>query len=99
MCAVHRCFPACIVRKPFLILVADFEELACVAVVYTTANEYMQELPASVKQMIDSVYGELRAGRNRAAGSVYLLPNATERENRMTERGGLLPNATKRKSP
>ena len=25
----------------------------------TTANEYMQELPDSVKQMVDSVYGEL----------------------------------------
>jgi integrase len=63
----------------------------------TTANEYMQELPESVKQMVDSVYGELRAGRKRAAGSVYLLPNATKRENRMAARGGLLPNATKRK--
>ena len=31
----------------------------------TTANEYMQELPESVKQMVDSVYGELRAGRKR----------------------------------
>ena len=62
----------------------------------TTANEYMQELPDSVKQMVDSVYGELRAGRKRAAGSVYLLPNATKRENRMAARGDLLPNATKR---
>lgn len=39
----------------------------------TTANEYMEELPESVKQMVDSVYGELRGGRKRAAGSVYLL--------------------------
>jgi len=63
----------------------------------TTANEYMQELPETVKPMVDSVYGELRAGRKRAAGSVYLLPNATKRENRMAARGDLLPNATKRK--
>ena len=27
-----------------------------------TANEYMQELPESVKQMVDSVYAELMAG-------------------------------------
>ncbi len=26
-----------------------------------TANEYMQELPESVKQMVDSVYAELMA--------------------------------------
>ena len=80
MCAVHRCFPACIVRKPVLSVVANLEELACEAVVHTTANEYMQELPEGVKQMVDSVYGELRAGRKRAAGSGYLLPNATKRE-------------------
>ena len=63
----------------------------------TTANEYMQELPESVKQMVDSVYGELKVGRKRAAGYVYLLPNATKRENRAAARSDLLPNATKRK--
>ena len=63
----------------------------------TTANEYMQELPESVRQMVDSVYGELKVGRKRAAGSVYLLPNATKRENRAAARSDLLPNATKRK--
>ena len=46
----------------------------------TTANEYMQELPESVKQMVDSVYGELKGGRKRAAVSGYLLPNATKRK-------------------
>ena len=63
----------------------------------TTANEYMQELPESVRQMVDSVYGELTVGRKRAAGSVYLLPNATKSENRIAARRDLLPNATKRK--
>jgi hypothetical protein len=65
----------------------------------TTANEYMQELPESVRQMVDSVYGELRAGRKRAEISAYLRPNAAKHENRMTKRGGLLPNATKRETP
>ena len=46
----------------------------------TTANEYMQELPESVKQMVDSVYGELKVGQKRAAVSCYLLPNATKRK-------------------
>src|ERR1017187_8059624 len=63
----------------------------------TTANEYMQELPESVRQMVDSVYGELKVGRKRAAGSVYLPPNANKRENRAAARSDLLPNATKRK--
>jgi len=45
----------------------------------TTANEYMQELPESVKQMVDSMYVELKVGRKRPAASVYLLPNATKR--------------------
>jgi hypothetical protein len=44
----------------------------------------MQELPESVKQMVDSVYGELKAGQKRAVGSRYLLPNATKRK-----KGGL----------
>jgi len=38
------------------------------------------ELPESVKQMVDSVYGELKVGRKRAAGSCNLLPNATKRK-------------------
>ena len=46
----------------------------------TTANECMEELPASVKEMVDSVHGELRVGRKRAASSCYLLPNATKRQ-------------------
>jgi hypothetical protein len=50
----------------------------------TTANEYMQELSESVKQMVDSVYGELKAGHKRVMGSRYLLPNATKRK-----KGGL----------
>ena len=62
----------------------------------TTANEYMQELPESVRQMVDSVYGELKVGRKRAAGSIYLLPNATKSENRIAAKRDLLPNATKR---
>jgi len=32
----------------------------------TTANEYMQPLPESVKQMVDSVYQELKAKARRA---------------------------------
>jgi len=44
----------------------------------------MQELPESVKQMVDSAYGELKAGQKRAVGSRYLLPNATKRK-----KGGL----------
>jgi integrase len=32
----------------------------------TTANEYMQELPESVKQMVDSLYEELKANPRRA---------------------------------
>jgi len=63
----------------------------------TTANEYMQELPESVKQMVDSMYVELKVERKRPTGSVYLLPNATKRENRMAAKGNLLPNATKRR--
>ena len=63
----------------------------------TIANEYMQELPESVKQMVDSMYVELKVGRKRPAGSVYLLPNATKRENRTAAKGNLLPNATKRR--
>jgi len=50
----------------------------------TTANEYMQELPESVKQMVDSVYGELKAGHQCVVGPRHLLPNATKRK-----KGGL----------
>ena len=41
----------------------------------TTANEYMQELPESVKRMFDSMYDELTG--DQAAASSDLLPNAT----------------------
>ena len=65
----------------------------------TTANEYMQELPESVMQMVDSVYQELRTapvnGKRRQAGLCYQI--ATKRKNRMAARGDLLPIATKRR--
>jgi hypothetical protein len=65
----------------------------------TTANEYMQELPESVMQMVDSVYQELRTapvnGKKRQAGLCYQI--ATKRKNRMAARGDLLPIATKRR--
>ena len=45
----------------------------------TTANEYMQELPGSVKQMVGSVYSVLtKKGKPRKV-SDDLLPNATNR--------------------
>ena len=43
----------------------------------TTANEYMQELPESVKQMVESVYTMLRKGGEVQQVSGDLLPNAT----------------------
>jgi len=43
----------------------------------TTANEYMQELPESVKQMVESVYTMLRKGEEVQQVSGELLPNAT----------------------
>jgi hypothetical protein len=65
----------------------------------TTANEYMQELPESVMQMVDSVYLELRSppenGKARQAGLCYQI--ATKRKKRMAARGDLLPIATKRR--
>jgi len=65
----------------------------------TTANEYMQELPESVMQMVDSVYQELRTapvnGKRRQAGLCCQI--ATNRKNRMAARGDLLPIATKRR--
>ena len=43
----------------------------------TTANEYMQELPESVKQMVESVYTMLRKGGEVQQVSGDLLSNAT----------------------
>lgn len=44
----------------------------------TTANEYMQELPESVKKMVGSVYEMLRKGGESRDGSGDLLPIATK---------------------
>jgi integrase len=46
----------------------------------TTANEYMQELPESVKQMVGSVYAMLTKRVSSETESANLLPNATNRE-------------------
>ena len=43
----------------------------------TTANEYMQELPESVKRMVGSVYEMLMKGGESQQASEDLLPNAT----------------------
>jgi hypothetical protein len=43
----------------------------------TTANEYMQELPESVKKMVGSVYRMLTKGGDSEKVSEDLLPNAT----------------------
>ncbi|HLH34914.1 MAG TPA: hypothetical protein VKX41_09580, partial [Alloacidobacterium sp.] len=43
----------------------------------TTANEYMQELPESVKKMVGSVYTMLTKGEESEQSSADLLPNAT----------------------
>jgi integrase len=43
----------------------------------TTANEYMQELPESVQQMVGSVYRMLAKGGEDEKGSERLLPKAT----------------------
>jgi integrase len=43
----------------------------------TTANESMQELPESVKKMVDSVYTRLTKGGEFEQSSADLLPNAT----------------------
>ena len=48
----------------------------------TTANEYMQELPGSVKQMVGSVYSMLTKGGEAAASSGDLLPKATNTSRR-----------------
>ncbi len=45
----------------------------------TTANEYMQELPGSVKQMVGSVFSMLTEKRRPQKVSANLLPNATKR--------------------
>jgi integrase len=44
----------------------------------TTANEYMQELPESVKKMVGSVYAMLTKGGESQPASENLLPNATK---------------------
>jgi integrase len=44
----------------------------------TTANEYMQELPESVKQMVSSVYAMLLLPEQPQKSSSRLLPNATK---------------------
>jgi hypothetical protein len=44
----------------------------------TTANEHMQELPESVKQMVGSVYAMLSMQAEPCKGSHLLLPNATK---------------------
>jgi hypothetical protein len=44
----------------------------------TTANEYMQELPESVQQMVGSVYLMLAKGGANEKGSERLLPKATK---------------------
>jgi integrase len=43
----------------------------------TTANEYMQELPESVKKMVGSVYTMLMKGGESEQSPADLLPNAT----------------------
>ena len=43
----------------------------------TTANEYMQELPESVKRMVGEVYAMLTKGGEEKTSSEDLLPNAT----------------------
>ncbi len=44
----------------------------------TTANEYMQESPESVKQMVGSVYAMPSTQAQPRKGSVLLLPSATK---------------------
>jgi len=44
----------------------------------TTANEYMQELPESVKTMVGSVYAMIKKGGNSEQDFGDLLPNATK---------------------
>jgi len=44
----------------------------------TTANEYMQELPESVKQMVGSSMQCFRWQPEPCKGSQLLLPNATK---------------------
>jgi integrase len=48
----------------------------------TTANEYMQELPESVRRMVESIYEELMD--RKAAASADLLPNATNEDGNPT---------------
>jgi integrase len=44
----------------------------------TTANEYMQKLPESVKTMVGSVYAMIKKGGNSKQDIGDLLPNATK---------------------
>jgi hypothetical protein len=44
----------------------------------TTANEYVQELPESVKQMVGSVHAMLSMQAEPCKGSVPLLPKAAK---------------------
>jgi hypothetical protein len=44
----------------------------------TTADEYLQELPESVKQMVGCVYAMLSMQAEPCKGSELLLPNATK---------------------
>ena len=44
----------------------------------TTANEYMQALPESVQEMVESMYAMLKKGGDSKMGVVRLLPNATK---------------------
>lgn len=49
----------------------------------TTANEYMQELPDSVKRMVGSVYGMLTKGGEISPAFGDLLPNATNQSDQL----------------
>jgi len=52
----------------------------------TTANEYMQELPESVKQMVDSVYGELKRVKNAPWARVIcyqMLPSGRKEDSQV----------------
>ena len=63
----------------------------------TTANEYMQELPDSVKQMVDSVYGLLTKSEQSQPDAGNLL--AAKVGDSQQEPANLLPNATNREEP
>jgi hypothetical protein len=44
----------------------------------TTADEYMQELPESVQEMVGSMYAMLKKGGDSNKAVVRLLPNANK---------------------